>query len=152
MAVHPVLQAGNTALITGAASGVGLAVAKLCVKHGMKLALVDNNEAALKEVQSSVFRDSVDAKIYSIDVSQIEQWKDLRVKVEMDFGQISFLVLNAGIAQNSVWDDTQYFHNVSRESYGCVVLDDLLSTRISLSCCFQKYPPKLRTSAHTTCR
>lgn len=42
-----VFRAGATALITGSASGVGLAVAKLCASHSMNLILVDNNTSAL---------------------------------------------------------------------------------------------------------
>lgn len=116
MAAHPVFRAGSTALVTGAASGVGLAVAKLCAKHSMKIALVDRKPELLKEVQSSVFKDDVNAKIYPTDVSKIEQWKDLRAKVEMDLGQVSFLALNAGIMKKGGWEDNEYFHEVSPSS------------------------------------
>lgn len=113
MPLHPVFKAGNTALITGAASGVGLAVAKLCHKHGMILALVDRNTEALTHA-SSFFKDGGNVKTYAMDVSNFDEWSDLRAKVEMDFGQVNFLMLNAGIGLNSGWEDVEYFHKVQR--------------------------------------
>ena len=49
-----VFSTGKNALITGAASGVGLAVAKLCASHGMNLHLVDNNSDLLAKAKESV--------------------------------------------------------------------------------------------------
>lgn len=115
MPLHPVFKAGNTALITGAASGIGLAVAKLCHKHGMRLALVDRNTDALSQAHAYL-NNSPDTQTYSIDVSKIEAWRDLRAKVEMNFGQVNFLMLNAGIGVKSGWDDVEYFHTVRHSS------------------------------------
>ncbi len=111
MPLHPVFKAGSTALITGAASGIGLAVAKLCHKHGMQLALVDRNTETLAEAHSQ-FANGSATQTYAMDVSKIDEWGDLRAKVEMDFGQVSFLMLNAGIGLKSGWEDTEYFHKV----------------------------------------
>ena len=113
MPLHPVFKAGSTALITGAASGIGLAVAKLCHKHGMKLALVDRNTEALHAARSQ-FDNGGPTQTYAMDVSKIDEWSDLRAKVEMDFGQVSLLMLNAGIGLKSGWEDTEYFHKVTR--------------------------------------
>ena len=118
MPVHPVFKAGSTALVTGAASGIGLAVAKLCHSHGMNLALVDRNVEALNEARSQ-FDNGGPARTYAMDVSKIDEWSDLRVKVEMDFGQVSFLMLNAGIGLKSGWEDTEYFHKVGDPTMLC---------------------------------
>ena len=115
MSLHPVFRAGNTALITGAASGVGLAVAKLCHKHGMSLALVDRNTEALTQART-YFKDGK-AQTFNMDVSKIDEWSDLRAKVEMDFGQVNFLMLNAGIGVKSGWEDVEYFHKVITDPY-----------------------------------
>lgn len=129
MSLHPVFKAGNTALITGAASGIGLAVAKLCHKYGMKLALVDNNVPSLSEARSSFSKNGVDARIYSMDVSKIDEWSDLRAKVEMDFGQVNFLMLNAGIGLKSGWEDNEYFHKVWPSRYRGSLLRYFLAQR-----------------------
>ena len=115
MSLHPVFKAGNTALITGAASGVGLAIAKICHAHGMLLALVDRNKEALTHAQS-FFNDGGKVKTHNMDVSKADEWRDLRAKVEMDFGQVNFLMLNAGIGLKSGWEDIDYFHKVSSTS------------------------------------
>lgn len=111
MPLHPVFKAGNTALITGAASGIGLAVAKLCHKHGMRLALVDRDTGALAHAHSPL-NDGADVKTYAMDVSKVDEWSDLRAKVEMDFGQVNLLMLNAGIGLKNGWEDVEYFHKV----------------------------------------
>lgn len=77
----------------------------------MNLALVDRNSEALSEARSQ-FNDGSDTKTYAMDVSKIDEWSDLRAKVEMDFGQVSFLMLNAGIGLKSGWEDTDYFQKV----------------------------------------
>lgn len=107
MSRHPVFKAGNTALITGAASGIGLAVAHLCKNQGMKLALVDNNTHLLSEAKKQL---SGDTETYPMDVSKIEEWRGLRERV----GRVDFLMLNAGIGVKGGWDDVEYFHKVHK--------------------------------------
>ena len=109
---HPVFAPSKTALITGAASGVGLAVAKLCRSHGMNLALVDRNTEALSNAQRDLAKDEAITEIYAIDVSQFSDWTRLRSKVESKFGHLDFVMLNAGIGLKGSWEEVEYFEQV----------------------------------------
>lgn len=111
MPPHPVFAPAHTALITGAASGIGLAIAQLCRRHGMALALVDNNSEKLAEAQKSL-GSAAATESYCMDVSDIEEWKGLKAKVESKFKSIQFLVLNAGIGPPSSWEDPDSFQKV----------------------------------------
>ncbi|KAK5723803.1 hypothetical protein LTR15_005503 [Elasticomyces elasticus] len=108
-----VFRPNALALITGAASGVGLAVAKLCASHSMNLILVDNNSAGLEEAESSLA--STKAKgveTYAMDVASLEDWGKLKSNVEKGGRKLDFLYLNAGIGLNGEWTDSQYFQKI----------------------------------------
>lgn len=133
-----VFRASNTALITGGASGIGLAVAALCRKAGMNLALVDNNAELLARAKKELPDGSAGgdggsgsgsggaAKIetYEMDVSKAEQWAELRTKVKASFERVDFLMLNAGVGAKGGWENLDYFHKV-RSS--CLALVQTLS-------------------------
>ena len=108
-----VFAAGNTALITGGASGVGLAVAQLCRKHGMKLAIVDNNAKTLGLAKETLGADQT-TETYEVDVSDHSQWGPLREKVQKTFGGVDLLMLNAGMQVQGGWENSGYFEKVIR--------------------------------------
>lgn len=113
MPLHPVFRPGATALITGGASGIGLAVARRCVSHGMKVAIADIDAENLSKAAASLKESSkTDVESYQMDVSKLEEWKDLKRKVEQRFGGVDFLMLNAGIGLKGEWEDVEYFHKV----------------------------------------
>lgn len=119
-----VFTAGNTALITGGASGVGLAVAKLCRKHGMKLALIDNNAEHLEMAKQMLGTDP-ETRTYTMDVGDLSQWSPLREKVKDNFGGVDFLMLNAGTSAIGGWENSSYFQKVSH-SFPCgIILEEL---------------------------
>lgn len=78
----------------------------------MKVALVDINDTLLSTAAQSLNAAPDKVKTYTVDVSKIEDWKDLKAKVEMDFGLVGCLMLNAGVADRSGWEDGEYFRKV----------------------------------------
>lgn len=106
-----VFRANATALITGAASGVGLAVAKLCGSHSMNVILVDWDKAKLEQAKAAVKTKGY-VEAHSIDVSSLSDWDTLKTAVEKDGRKLDFLHLNAGIQFTSDWTDSAYFKKV----------------------------------------
>ncbi|ORY63973.1 uncharacterized protein BCR38DRAFT_433611 [Pseudomassariella vexata] len=89
-----IFKAGNTAVITGGASGIGLALAKKCAGYGMKVIVADLDPKTLAAVPGSV------ASTIEMDVGKAEDWVGLKSRVEKDFGgKLSLLSLNAGISR-----------------------------------------------------
>ncbi|KAI0190340.1 hypothetical protein F4808DRAFT_402467 [Astrocystis sublimbata] len=90
-----VYSSGNTAVITGGASGIGLALTKKCVGHGMRVLVVDWDEKSL-EAAKSALGDQVCT--IRTDVSDVGAWGAVKDKAVKEFGgKINLLALNAGV-------------------------------------------------------
>ena len=114
-----VFRPGATALITGAASGIGFAVAQLCRTYGMNLVLVDIHADHLAGAHAAL-KDTPTAKTttHVMDVSDMQSWEFLREKVFQYFPRgIDLLFLNAGAGfkpqeLKGPWEDPEYFKKV----------------------------------------
>jgi NAD(P)-dependent dehydrogenase (short-subunit alcohol dehydrogenase family) len=103
MSHHPALQPGRTAVITGAASGVGLAIAKRFASLGLRICMADTNAKALGEAARAVGAltggGPKDILAAECDVSQLAHMQNLRRAVDKRFGEVAVLVNNAGIGR-----------------------------------------------------
>jgi NAD(P)-dependent dehydrogenase (short-subunit alcohol dehydrogenase family) len=84
------------AVVTGAASGIGRALAVDLAKLGAQLALADVNSAGLEETRALL--GNTKARTYIVDVSKAAAVEGFAHAVERDFGRASLLVNNAGVA------------------------------------------------------
>jgi 3-oxoacyl-[acyl-carrier protein] reductase len=90
---------GKTALITGAARGIGRAIALELAKGGASLALNDVNEAAANEaIELCTKAGSPKAQFYKFDVADSAACDKAVETVVADFGGLHILVNNAGIS------------------------------------------------------
>lgn len=92
----------KVAIVTGAASGMGKAIAILYAKEGAKVVLSDINEALVREVAAGIEADGGSAVAA---VSNVAKEEDVRKLVETavdTFGTLDILVNNAGIMDNFV--------------------------------------------------
>ncbi|XP_068600859.1 15-hydroxyprostaglandin dehydrogenase [NAD(+)] [Brachionichthys hirsutus] len=100
--------AGKVAAVTGAAMGIGKAMAELLLQHGAKVALLDVNETAgknLKEVLSEQFGPE-SVLFVACDVGSEEQFRDALQKTADIFGGLDILCNNAGILNETLPEET----------------------------------------------
>ncbi|UPL02329.1 hypothetical protein LCI18_013263 [Fusarium solani-melongenae] len=90
---------GKVVVITGAADGIGLAVATAMAEAGGNVALwYNSNTAAVDRAQDLVNQHGVKATAYKVDVSDVSQVQETLQIVLKDFGKIDVFVANAGMA------------------------------------------------------
>lgn len=90
----PLFTAGNVAVITGAASGIGKAAAERFAALGMRLVLADRDEAKLAAVAGNL---ATDVRPVACDVSRFEDVERLRNAAFSAFGSVNVLMNNAAI-------------------------------------------------------
>jgi NAD(P)-dependent dehydrogenase (short-subunit alcohol dehydrogenase family) len=101
MTQHPAIEAGRTAVITGAASGIGLAAATRFAGLGLNVVMADRDEAALMKAGEAVSAAATaGARIETAptDVAEYDQAASLRDLAFSRFGDVAVLMNNAAIA------------------------------------------------------
>lgn len=88
---------GKTALITGAAVGIGRAVASKLAQEGANLVLVDVNSEKLSELKAELKTYSDNVMICECDVTDENAIYEIIAKAEKVFGKIDVLVNNAAL-------------------------------------------------------
>ncbi|MEM0947707.1 MAG: SDR family oxidoreductase [Pseudomonadota bacterium] len=111
---HPALAPDNTAVVTGGASGIGLAAAQRFARAGMRVAVVDRR-AELLDAAAAGLRDAGAEKVltFDLDVTDRNAIKTLEEDLATHWGGTDILLNNAGIGVASAvlgadapWDQT----------------------------------------------
>ena len=88
---------GKVAIITGAASGMGLAALQLFAAEGARVAATDISAAALRQAVDDATANGGEAIARTHDVSSPEAWRRVVDDVVAEWGTIDILINNAGI-------------------------------------------------------
>ena len=94
----------KTALVTGAARGIGMAAAKRFLKEGWNVAVVDIDGPELAKAEAEL----PGAVLIEGDVSKPDQVPGFYQRIEKDFGGLNALVNNAGVADFGPIEETTF--------------------------------------------
>ncbi|GLH80928.1 oxidoreductase [Bradyrhizobium sp. SSBR45G] len=102
---HPALSPDHTAVVTGGASGIGLAAAMRFAARGLNVCIADVDEARLREAAAKVTavatRGEAAVMTVTVDVSSRDSVVALEAAVRARFGAVDVLMNNAGIQPGS---------------------------------------------------
>ncbi len=130
----------KTVLITGASRGIGQATAIKFAKEGFKVAVnFKENKAAAYEVCEEIKKNGGNAKAFKADVSKGDEVKKMVEDVTREFGEISVLVNNAGIALRQ-----GLFADFSEQDFKSVFETNVFGVA---NCCREVVPDMVRKHA-----
>ncbi|SES05767.1 SDR family oxidoreductase [Salisediminibacterium halotolerans] len=89
--------AGKTAVVTGAASGMGRAIVELYGAEGANVVVADINEEGVKEVAAEIEKNGGKAASFTVNVGKIDEVKKLIAFAVETYGTLDVLVNNAGV-------------------------------------------------------
>ena len=102
---HPAMSPNSVAVITGGASGIGLAAAMRFAHLGMKVCIADIGTNRLTEAETKLLSaapgGAASIMVMAVDVSRVEEVSGLEAAVRERFGGTDILMNNAGIQPGS---------------------------------------------------
>lgn len=124
MRLQPYRFDGGTAIVTGAASGIGAALAVALADRGSHLGLVDCDTRGLKEVAETIRarHPALDVRTYEADLAVTESLAELADRILADFEVVTLLVNNAGVALAG------HFAQIGLEDFDWVMRTNLQAT------------------------
>lgn len=118
--------AGKTALITGAASGMGRATAHLFADEGANVAVTDLTEEGVSKVVEEIRNAGGSAEGWVLDVTDKAQIQSVVSAIAAHFGRLDILINNAGFSGHMSVEDDAFEENWQRH------LDGLLTAHVRL--------------------
>ena len=95
---------GQYALVTGASSGIGNAVAHLLAQHGVNLMLVGRDLKKLKSITEHLKNFNVTIEYHKVDFAEQNEIESISDYISESFNQLNILIHNAGILQRNPVD------------------------------------------------
>ncbi len=99
---------GKVAFITGGASGIGLGIAKVLAKNGMKVVIADARQYALDEAMAYFKENGGEVHPINLNVTDREAYVRAADEAEKVFGKIHVLVNNAGVGSGGPIEKLTY--------------------------------------------
>lgn len=108
----------KVAVVTGAASGIGRALAEALAKEGASLAICDMNEPELTKTKEMVERYQVPVIAKKLDVSDRNAMEAFAAEVEAQYGKVNLVFNNAGVAlsagvEEMAYEDLDWLMNIN---------------------------------------
>jgi NAD(P)-dependent dehydrogenase (short-subunit alcohol dehydrogenase family) len=104
--------AGKAALITGAAGGLGRAMAWMLAREGARVAVTDVDVAGAEALAAEINAEIPGAAFaYAHDVTDEDQWIDVVARAAGAMGGLSILINNAGIGGSLLWSEKDTLEN-----------------------------------------
>lgn len=120
--MHPALSHGAVAVITGGASGIGLAAARKLAQTGLQVCIADLGGDSLDRAHTTLADEGHSVLTIATDVSDRAQIEALAQAVTARLGPVSVLMNNAGIQPgSSIFDDSGSWDRVLAVNLGGVV-------------------------------
>jgi uncharacterized oxidoreductase len=104
-------RSGNTVLITGGGTGIGLALAEIFLKEGNEVLICGRTKATLEEAQKRFPK----LKVLVADLSDSSGRESLKIEVERQFPNLNVLINNAGIYSITDMTHPDYIATLERE-------------------------------------
>ena len=115
---------GRVALVTGAAYGIGFAIAEALAGAGAKIVFNCRNQENMDKALAAYKEKGIEAYGYIADVTKEDQVVDLVAKIKADLGGLDILVNNAGIIKRIP------MHEMKRSEFQAVIDVDLVAPYI----------------------
>lgn len=113
MVHHPIL-AGKLALVTGAASGIGWAIAVAYGRAGARVLLTDRADGVCDSVAQEIVAAGGQAFSFALDVTDQDANVQLAACIQHDFGDLDILVNSAGVIIRETVDSPRAHENIRR--------------------------------------
>ena len=129
--------AGEVAVVTGAAQGIGAAIARKFGEHGARVALADRQFEKAQAVAAEIVTGGGTAQAFEVDISQPASLNAARDSIRAALGPVSVLVNNAAVIPfqdflSLTWEDwDRAIRNNLSGTFYCsrVFLDDMLELK-----------------------